>query len=285
VSDVARALAQLKADLRIFRRNPAALFFTAILPVIFLCLFVGIFGNQRLEEYGGVRSSTLQVPAFIALAVISAAFVSLAMGFTRMRENGVLKRVRATPVPSWIVFAGRIGTSIITALLTTALLMLIGAAISTFGYVSGMTLATPRALYAFGRDGFVPRALGAVHPRFHTPHVAIVVQTVIAFLLAASGTFIQLVNLANISVLLLYLTCCIAAWELRRRNVRAEGGIPFRVPGGGVIPWLAAAVIIGMLLSATQKEMLVVGLALGVATLVFFVTRSHRKTLKTVVAT
>jgi len=126
MSDARRALAQLKADMKIFRRNPAALFFTAILPVIFLCMFVGIFGNERLEEYDNVRSSTLQVPAFIALAVVSAAFVSLAMGFTRMRESGMLKRVRATPVPSWIVFAGRIGTSIVTAVLVTVLLMAIG---------------------------------------------------------------------------------------------------------------------------------------------------------------
>ena len=62
--DLRRARAQLNADLKIFRRNPAALFFTAILPVIFLCLFVGIFGNQRLKEYDNVRGSTLQVPAF-----------------------------------------------------------------------------------------------------------------------------------------------------------------------------------------------------------------------------
>lgn len=121
-----RALAQLGADLKIFRRNPAALFFTAILPVIFLCLFVAIFGNQRLDEYGGIRSATLQVPGFIALAVISSAFVSLAMGFTRMRESGMLKRVRATPVAPWIVFAGRIGTSIVTVAVMTVLLMTIG---------------------------------------------------------------------------------------------------------------------------------------------------------------
>lgn len=136
MSDVARALAQLTADLKIFRRNPAALFFTAILPVVFLCLFVGIFGNNRLEEYDNVHASTIYVPSFIALAVVSAAFVALAMGFTRMRESGMLKRVRATPVPPWIVFAGRIGTSIVTAAIVTGLLMAIG------GVVFGVTLPT-----------------------------------------------------------------------------------------------------------------------------------------------
>lgn len=127
MSDARRVLAQLTADLKVFRRNPAALFFTAILPVVFLCLFVAIFGNERLQEYGGVRASTLQVPAFIGLAVVSASFVALAIGFTRARESGTLKRQRATPVAPWIVFAGRIGTSIVMSVVVTAVLMAIGA--------------------------------------------------------------------------------------------------------------------------------------------------------------
>ena len=76
-------------------RNPAALFFTAILPVIFLCLFVSIFGNERAgEEYGNIRISTLQVPAFIALAVVSASFVGLAIGLVE-RARGRRAQARA----------------------------------------------------------------------------------------------------------------------------------------------------------------------------------------------
>ena len=84
MTDAGRALVQLRADLKVFVRNPAALFFTAILPVIFLTLFISIFGNASAgQEYGNVRVSTLQVPAFIALAVVSASFVGLAMGSRR----------------------------------------------------------------------------------------------------------------------------------------------------------------------------------------------------------
>jgi len=128
MSDARRFLVQLRADLKVFVRNPAALFFTAILPVIFLTLFVSIFGNERAgPEYGNVRISTLQVPAFIALAVISASFVGLAIGLTSVREDGVLKRVRGTPVPPWIVFAGRIGTAFVSTAIVTAILCAIGA--------------------------------------------------------------------------------------------------------------------------------------------------------------
>jgi ABC-2 type transport system permease protein len=126
VNDAHAALVSLRSDLKVFVRNPAALFFTAILPVVFLILFVSIFGNERSEEFG-VKVATLQVPAFIALAVVSASFVGLAMGLTSIREDGILKRVRATPVAPWIVFAGRIGTAIVSATIVTAILVAIGA--------------------------------------------------------------------------------------------------------------------------------------------------------------
>ena len=79
------------------------------------------------------------MPAFIALAVVSASFVGLAMGLTSIREDGVLKRVRGTPVAPWIVFAGRIGTAIVSAAIVTAILCAIGA------LAFGVTLPTTHA--------------------------------------------------------------------------------------------------------------------------------------------
>lgn len=128
MTDAGRFVVQLRCDLKVFMRNSAALFFTAILPVIFLTLFVAIFGNERAgAEYGNVRIATLQVPAFIALAVVSASFVGLAIGLTSVREDGVLKRVRGTPAAPWLVFAGRIGTAAVSAVVVTAILCAIGA--------------------------------------------------------------------------------------------------------------------------------------------------------------
>ena len=68
-------------------------------------------------------------------------------------------------------------------------LILVGSALSMLGYTSGMTLAVPRMLFAFGRDGFLPRQFAAVHPRFHTPHVAIIVQSILVIIVAVSGSF------------------------------------------------------------------------------------------------
>jgi len=152
---------QVRSDLKVFVRNPAALFFTAILPVIFLTMFVAIFGNERAGgEFGDIKVSTLQVPAFIALAVVSASFVSLAIGLTISRESGVLKRVRATPVSPWIVFAGRIATAVISALAVTAILCAIGAI--AFG-VTLPTTTLPSLLVALLLGAFSFCALGIAY--------------------------------------------------------------------------------------------------------------------------
>ena len=79
--------------------------------------------------------------------------------------------------------------------------------VSTFGYLSGMTLAIPRALFAFGRDGYLPAAIAAVHSRYHTPHVSIAVQSVLACTLAITSAFGPLAIIANVAALLVYLAC------------------------------------------------------------------------------
>ena len=66
------------------------------------------------------------MPAIITLAVVSATFQNLAMSVTIDRENGLLKRVRGTPLPDWVFFAGRIGNSLVVSLLMLVLLAAIG---------------------------------------------------------------------------------------------------------------------------------------------------------------
>ena len=68
------------------------------------------------------------MPAIITLSVISATMQSLAMSLVIAREDGRLKRGRGTPMPAWVFIAGRIGNSIVVALLMLALLAAIGGA-------------------------------------------------------------------------------------------------------------------------------------------------------------
>jgi amino acid transporter len=154
------------------------------------------------------------------------------------------------------------------------LLVLLGAVVSMFGYVAGDMLGSPRTLFAFAQDGVLPRVFARVHPRFHTPSIAIAVYACLVAGLAISSSFTPLAILANVAALTMYLMCVAASYELQRRDVRADGGIPFAVPGGPVVPILAAAVIVWLLSNATRREFGVEALVLAVASLFYFIRRS-----------
>ena len=154
------------------------------------------------------------------------------------------------------------------------LLVLLGAVVSMFGYVAGDMLGSPRSLFAFAKDGVLPKVVARIHPRFHTPYIAIAIYAFIVAALAISSSFTQLAVLANVAALTMYLMCVAASYELQRRDVRADGGIPFAVPGGPAIPILAAAVILWLLTSATRREFGVEALVLAVATLFYFIRKT-----------
>jgi amino acid transporter len=153
--------------------------------------------------------------------------------------------------------------------------------ISAFGYLSGMMLAVPRALFAFGRDGILPRQLANVHPRYHTPWVAIVAQSVLAWVLAVTNKFEALAIIANVSAALVYLGCAAAAWKLRRTPPLPGA---FRVPGGAIVPILAAAAVLFLLASVTVKEWGVLAAVVVVASALYFIAGRGTSDRKGVVA-
>lgn len=234
--------------------------------IVLIFAFAGV--ESALVPSGEVRNPARTVPRAILLAMLGITLLYLALHLVAQGVLGTDALARSeTPLAD---AAGQAMGS------GGRMLILVGTAVSTFGYVSGMILAVPRATFAMARDGFLPRALASVHPRFHTPHVAIIAQAVITCALAVSAQFILLAVLANLSTLLLYAACCVAAWELRRRGVSTGGGTPFRVPLAPVVPWLALAVIAFMLYSVTLREWAMVGLVLVIAAAIFQVTKASR---------
>jgi ABC-2 type transport system permease protein len=119
-------LHQLRYDQKTFWRNPAAVFFTVLFPVVLLLIFATVFSGQTTEVDGEIEITAYYVPAIITLAVISATMQSLAMSLVIAREDGRLKRGRGTPMPAWVFIAGRVGNSIVVALLMLALIAVLG---------------------------------------------------------------------------------------------------------------------------------------------------------------
>jgi ABC-2 type transport system permease protein len=118
---------QFHADLRCFGRNTQGLFFTLLLPVLFLVIFASIFRNATVEAPGGTLSeSVYYVPGIIAYGIIAGAFSNLAASVVRNREAGIYKRRRATPLPASAVIASRAAVAVLTALAMTVVLLGIG---------------------------------------------------------------------------------------------------------------------------------------------------------------
>lgn len=151
-------------------------------------------------------------------------------------------------------------------------LMLAGAAVSMFGWISGDILGTPRQLFAFARDGRLPRVLGRLHTHSHAPHVAILSYALVAIVVALSGTFAELAVLATLASAALYIAGCAAAWFLARRGV-ALAGEPLR------FRWLGPAAVIGvasmltLIALASRQEILGLAGLVGSSVLLYLIQR------------
>ena len=95
--------------------------------------------------------------------------------------------------------------------------------------------------------------LATVHPRHHTPHIAILFYAAIGCLFALTGTFRQLAVVASGSILLVYLGVSLAVIGLRRRMGPPSPG-QFRIPGGPTVPVLSSGVILWLLSQMTASE-------------------------------
>ncbi len=117
MSAAAMTLRQLQYENKAFWRNPAAAFFTFAFPLMFLVIFNLIFGNNEIGEVSGepVTGSTFYVPAIAAFSVITACFTNVSISVVFLRDEGILKRVRGTPLPASAYLIARVVHSTIIA--------------------------------------------------------------------------------------------------------------------------------------------------------------------------
>ena len=128
MSDLALGLRQARFENKAFWRNPAAAFFTFAFPLMFLVIFTTIFGNDTSTSPTGeeVSNSTYYVPAILAFSVITACYTNIAIGTAFARDQGILKRVRGTPLPAWSYLLGRVLHAIVVMLLLVVIVSVFG---------------------------------------------------------------------------------------------------------------------------------------------------------------
>ena len=131
-----------------------------------------------------------------------------------------------------------------------------------YGSLSGDMLGGPRVIFASSLDNNLPKLLGKVHPKYKTPHVAIIFFAIVVAVFALSGTFKYLAVAATGSLLLIDLGVSLAVMRLRQRD-----GLPkdsqFRLPFGPVSPLLSCAIVGWLLLQVPLDEAVTVAALIG----------------------
>jgi amino acid transporter len=213
--------------------------------------FAGV--EVALVPSGEVRDTARTVPRAVALAMLAITSLYVVL---QLVAQGILGSALAQSTVSPLADAA--GASLGG---WARSLLLVGATISMFGYLGGVTLSMPRILFALARDGFLPPVLARVHPVYRAPQPAILVQSLVILGLAISGTFEKLALVANVSALALYLGCALAAWRLRSPAER-------RAPVA-ILPWVTCLVIVWLLTGMTRNEWLAFAASLAVASVLY----------------
>jgi APA family basic amino acid/polyamine antiporter len=161
--------------------------------------------------------------------------------------------------------AERAAAALFGASATTIIVLVI--LIAVLGATHGSILTGARVYYAMAKDGLFFESVGRVHPRFRTPHVALIVQGIWSCVLVVSGRYDQLFTYAMFSSLLLYAAAVASVFRLRQ--TRPDLPRPYRVPGYPIVPFLfllaIGALIVNTLVERPLESLTGLGLlALGV---------------------
>jgi amino acid transporter len=156
-----------------------------------------------------------------------------------------------------------------------AALVAVGALISFYGYLSAKILGMPRVTYALAEQGDFPKAFAAIHPRFHTPYVSILVFSALVWAFALSGEFKWNVTLSAVARLLYYAVCCAALPVLRRKQ---PGTASFRLPAGNLLAALAVLICAVLLTQVDFGQSLIVGATITLGLLNWLAVRKNEST-------
>lgn len=187
----------LTVQLKLFLREPTAAFFTLIFPSGLLMVFASIWGNDPTPIYEGRGQVDVGVPAYIAVVIVTVGLQSVPIWTASVRENGVFRRLRVTPLPPGTYLAADVTANFLMMVLGVALLVVVGrvgwgmrfdgdwasavaafvlsaAAFMSFGYVVASLVPTARTASAVGMLLMFPMMFlsGATIPlEFLPPHV------------------------------------------------------------------------------------------------------------------
>jgi ABC-2 type transport system permease protein len=188
--DLALLWHQVRYEQLSFWRNPQSAFFTFVFPVVIITLFGAMFGGAgRSSYFYGLSALQYYVPTIAALSVLGSCYSQLAIVLATRRQNGILKRVRATPLPAWAYFLGLLAHCLVVSVVDIALI--VGA-----GRLFGVPLPTQwpaiGAALVLGTASFCALGVAVASLIRNAEAAPAVVQLVLFPLVFISGTYIPI---------------------------------------------------------------------------------------------
>jgi basic amino acid/polyamine antiporter, APA family len=223
---------------------------SAALFVIFLYGGYDVIGVPA----GEATNPRKDVPfAFVATILL----VTLTFILAQLVAMSVLPDVAASRTPlaeAMGLMIGAGGAAVVT----------IGSIVSMTGNNAGQVLTGSRMLFALAENGELPRWFARIHPEYRTPAHSVLFTSVVALVLMLSGSFVALAAVSAVARLVTYVGACGAMLVLRRpRFAQSVKPATFTVPGGAVVPALAIASSMIILVMASRAQLLGGGAALA----------------------
>jgi amino acid transporter len=245
----------------------AANFSTTALPAtagagraVILALFAYTGLEVALSASGEVAEPNRTIPRALAIAMPSIIVLYIAIQIVAQGILGGALAHSSAPLAD--------AMAAVSPVLQT--LMLAGGALSMFGMLSSDLMGSPRQLFAFGREGLLPRVLGRIHDRSRAPYVAIATYAMLAAMLALTGSFAKLAVLATLTVAPVYAAGCASAWLLARRGV-ALAGTPLRFPLLGTAATVGIVSMLIVISLAERAEILALAALMIASALVYLI--------------
>lgn len=110
-------------EAKLFLREPVGAFFTLIFPLMMLFLFGSIYGNEPSSFFNGYGSVDISVPAYTAMIIATAGLMGLTITMASYRENGVLRRLRTTPISPLTILTSQV--LVLFLMTTVGMIMLV----------------------------------------------------------------------------------------------------------------------------------------------------------------
>jgi ABC-2 type transport system permease protein len=183
---------QIRYEQLSFWRNPQSAFFTFVFPVVIITIFGAMFGGGGGDSYFyGLSALQYYVPTIAALSVLGSCYSQLAVVLAMRRQDGILKRVRATPLPAWMYFLGLLAHCIVVSVVDVALIVAVGAG---FGvpFPSVARLPALALVLVLGAAAFCALGVAVASLVRNAEAAPAVVQFVLFPLVFISGTYIPI---------------------------------------------------------------------------------------------